>query len=79
MLLVSGNANNGTNAGFAYSNANNAPSNANAYIGSQLCFQYTAIIQAKALPLGKKIKTAEKVLVLKRKAPKYESGCNEKD
>lgn len=33
----SGNANNGANAGFAYGNANNAPSNTNANIGSQLC------------------------------------------
>lgn len=34
--LVSGNANNGSNAGLAYSNANNSPSNANANIGSRL-------------------------------------------
>lgn len=36
-VLFSGNANNGTNAGFAYANTNNAPTNANANIGSQLC------------------------------------------
>lgn len=36
-FLFSGNANNGANAGFAYANVNNAPSNTNANIGSQLC------------------------------------------
>lgn len=36
-VYFSGNANNGANAGFAYANANNAPSNTNANIGSQLC------------------------------------------
>jgi len=35
-LLRSGNANNGANAGLAYANTNNAVSNANANIGSQL-------------------------------------------
>ena len=35
-VLVSGNANNGANAGLAYSNTNNAASNANANIGSRL-------------------------------------------
>lgn len=33
-----GNANNGANAGFAYSNSNNTPSNTNANIGSRLYF-----------------------------------------
>lgn len=35
-VLVSGNANNGTAAGLAYANTNNAASNANANIGSRL-------------------------------------------
>lgn len=35
--MFSGDANNGANAGFAYANVNNAPSNTNANIGSQLC------------------------------------------
>jgi hypothetical protein len=37
-VFVSGNANNGANAGFGYANTNNAPSNANANIGTQLCY-----------------------------------------
>jgi hypothetical protein len=37
-VLFSGNANNGANAGFSYSNTNNAPSNTNTNIGSQLSF-----------------------------------------
>jgi|GEM_PF-7044253 len=36
-VLVGGNANNGANAGLVYANTNNAPSNANATISSQLC------------------------------------------
>lgn len=36
-LLFGGNANNGANAGSAYANSNNAPSNTNANIGSHLC------------------------------------------
>ena len=36
-VLFSGNANNGTNAGFVYANTNNTATNANANIGSQLC------------------------------------------
>lgn len=35
-LIASGNANNGANAGFVYSNSNNTASNTNANIGSQL-------------------------------------------
>ncbi len=35
-VLFGGNANNGSNAGFTYANSNNAPSNANANIGSRL-------------------------------------------
>ena len=37
-VLFSGNANNGSNAGFVYANSNNAPSNTNANIRSHLCF-----------------------------------------
>lgn len=37
-LLFGGNANNGANAGFAYANSNNVPSNTNANIGSRHCF-----------------------------------------
>lgn len=36
-LLLGGNANNGTNAGLAYSNSNNTATNTNANIGSHLC------------------------------------------
>lgn len=50
-LLVSGNANNSTNAGLVNSNANNAPSNANTNIGSQLSF---LIKRMETMPLGKK-------------------------
>lgn len=42
----SGNANNGTNCGFVYSNANNAPSNTNANIGSRKCLNVSAIADA---------------------------------
>ena len=35
--LVGGSLNNGSNAGLAYSNFNNAASNRNANIGSHLC------------------------------------------
>lgn len=38
-VLFSGNANNGANAGLAYANSNNAPSNTNANIGSHLCLK----------------------------------------
>ena len=34
-VLFGGNANNGANAGLAYANSNNAPSNTNANIGSR--------------------------------------------
>lgn len=49
----SGNANNGTNAGFGNSNSNNSPSNTNANIGSQLCY-VTKFISGKTSPLGEK-------------------------
>ena len=58
---VGGNANNGTNAGLAYLNSNNSPSNTNANNGSRL---YTSYVLAhprvgeqtgtEPLPLGKK-------------------------
>lgn len=38
-LLFGGNANNGTNCGFVYANANNVPANANANIGSRIYSQ----------------------------------------
>lgn len=70
-VLFGGNANNGSNAGFAYANSNNAPSNANANIGSHLCFShglsmariYTKNKRAATLPLGKKFHKFRKVLV----------------
>lgn len=40
-LLFGGNANNGTNAGLSYANANNAPSNANANNGSRIYYNTT--------------------------------------
>jgi len=56
-LQVGGNANNGSNDGLAYLNANNAPSNANANIGSRLNWYITHITMCKhygTLPLGKR-------------------------
>lgn len=50
-MLFGGNANNGANAGLVYANSNNAPSNANANIGSHLCLVCDGMT---ALPLGKK-------------------------
>lgn len=38
-VLFGGNANNGANAGFAYANSNNTPSNSNTNIGSHLCLK----------------------------------------
>lgn len=40
-LLFGGNANNGTNDGLSYANANNAPSNANANNGSRIYYTTT--------------------------------------
>lgn len=57
-----GNANNATNAGFVYSNTNNAPSNTNANIGSRKCFRYMhgnglcVECGAMTLPLGKRFR-----------------------
>lgn len=48
-LHFGGNANNGSNAGSAYANANNAPSNTNANIGSHLCFNRSYPLQTVAL------------------------------
>jgi hypothetical protein len=48
---VSGNANNGANAGLRNANSNNTPSNANANIGAQLSVK---ILTTATLPLGKK-------------------------
>lgn len=58
-VLFSGNANNSANAGLAYANSSNAPSNTNANIGSHLCFKigFDNMKQYKrmtALPLGKR-------------------------
>lgn len=58
-VLFSGNANNSANAGLAYANSNNTPSNTNANIGSHLCFKigFDNMKQNKrmtALPLGKR-------------------------
>lgn len=76
MLLVGGNANNGANAGFANSNTNNTPSNDNANIGSQLCFQkIDDHYSGRDLASWQKINYTEKVLVPQGKAPEYESEC----
>lgn len=64
--MFGGNANNGANAGLAYANSNNVPSNANANIGSHLCLDTYYIIDIKlrmASPLGEKYITFERVLV----------------
>lgn len=54
-VLFGGNANNGSNAGFVYSNSNNVPSNANANIGSHLCISILYyILKVTTIPLGKK-------------------------
>ena len=57
-VLFGGNAYNGSNAGFAYANSNNAPSNTNANIRSHLYFsiwtKYKRYMGATTLPLGKK-------------------------
>lgn len=66
-VLFGGNANNGANCGFVYSNSNNAPSNTNANIGSRLYFSILLnnknIKDATTLPLGKKFQTIPTVLV----------------
>lgn len=60
VVLFSGSANDGANAGLAYADSANAPSNAGANFGSHLCFKigFDNMKQNKrmtALPLGKKI------------------------
>ena len=68
-VLFGGNANNGANAGFAYANSNNTPSNSNTNIGSHLCLQDVLAaarpkdMRTTALPLGKKFQVTRKVLV----------------
>lgn len=67
-VLFSGNANNGANAGFAYANSNNTPSNTNANIGSHLCLVkidggqviLSSEKRTTALPLGKKFQVNPK-------------------
>lgn len=56
-----GNANNGVNAGFAYWNTNNAASNANANISSQLSYKK---LSPGTVPLGKKQQIKTTVLVI---------------
>ena len=58
--MFSGNANNSANAGFAYSNSNNVPSNTNANIGSHLCLK---IIREGDRATWQKISKLPKVLV----------------
>ena len=52
-VLFSGNANNGTNAGFTYANTNNAPSNTSTNIRSRQ-YWLKIYIRIETLPLGKK-------------------------
>jgi len=60
-VLFGGNANNGANAGFAYANSNNTPSNTNANIGSHLYLQNKERKNGTAaLPLGKKHQKSER-------------------
>lgn len=68
-FLFSGNANNGSNAGCSYSNSNNAPSNANANIGSQLCL----FLAPKTLPTWQKINNSKAVLVANSERSIYNS------
>ena len=64
-VLFSGNANNGANAGFAYANSNNTPSNTNTNIGSHLCYNRLLSVKrgAATVPLGKRFQVTRKVLV----------------
>ena len=64
-LLVSGNANNGTNAGLRNANSNNTPSNANTNIGAQLSVEK---LDNCSLASWQKIKVKKAVLVTKVKA-----------
>ena len=49
-LLFGGNANNGTNDGLSYANANNAPSNANANIGARIYYTQHKTLDANPTP-----------------------------
>jgi len=61
--IVGSNANNGVNAGFGYVNSNNAASNTNANISSQLsCKNF---IDLQTMALAKKTRTLIAVLVAK--------------
>ena len=63
-VLFGGSANNGADAGLAYANSNNTPSNANTNIGSHLYFSIWVkqkVMGAAALPLGKKHNTPKGV------------------
>jgi len=63
-VYFSGNANNGAKDGFVYANSNNAPSNANANIGSHLCYNVRIRPDissgAMTVPLGKKVQANPK-------------------
>lgn len=61
---LGGNANNGTNDGFAYVNSNNTPSNANANIGSRL---YWKVLTNRFLPLYLKSRSIQLETVSFRK------------
>ena len=53
-VLWGGNANNGTNDGFAYANSNNAPSNANTNVGSRISYTVKRKnVQPQPCPLAK--------------------------
>ena len=65
-VLFGGGANYGANAGFAYACSSYAPSNANSYIGSHLCFRMSERQRYKGattLPLGRRFQVTRKVLV----------------
>jgi hypothetical protein len=66
-LLVSGNANNGTNAGFVYVNSNNTPSNTNTNIGSRLSLLKILTV-GKDLASWQKTNNEKRVLVTSVKA-----------
>lgn len=67
-LFVGSNANNSANAGFAYFNSNNAPSNSNSNIGSRLNYVYKKLtIITPGLATWQKIKNKMRALVAKAK------------
>lgn len=68
--VFGGSANNGTNAGLSYTNANNSPSNANANYGSRQCLTQ----RNSDLASWQKIDNSPKVLVgTQPKAPTNEA------